>query len=195
MIKQEKKVLDLIESFKLLKDFLIAKYKIIENEKDLEKINEQNFKFPVYLKVSSAKHKLKLGGVAKCQNKKQLEKEFKKMKTKFKNKNFIIQEEVKGQEMIIGIITDEVFGKMLMLGIGGNQVEETKNVSFRTAPTNKQEIKKMLKDLKNYNRTINEDKLILLAEKISKLNVKEMDLNPVIVNNKQAVIVDARIVI
>jgi len=183
---KEDKILNLEKSFEFLKDFPIANYKIIKNEKDLENIK---LDFPVYLKISIGGHKLILGGIVRCKDKKQIEQEFEKMKTKFPDKNFIIQEEVKGEEFIIGIKTDEVFGKMLMLGFGGSQVEETKNVVFRTAPTSSSEIKKMLQELK----TQKSDKLISLAEKVSKLQVQEIDLNPVIVNNKEAIIVDARI--
>ncbi len=135
---KEDKILNLEKSFEFLKDFPIANYKIIKNEKDLENIK---LDFPVYLKISIGGHKLILGGIVRCKDKKQIEQEFEKMKTKFPDKNFIIQEEVKGEEFIIGIKTDEVFGKMLMLGFGGSQVEETKNVVFRTAPTSSSEIK------------------------------------------------------
>jgi len=187
-------MLDLIESFKLLKKMPIAEYKIA-SEKDLE------FSYPAYIKISIGEHKIELGGVRKCINKEEALQNYKEIRRKFKGK-IILQKAIDGKEMIIGIKEDEVFHRLLLLGFGGIDAEILKDVSFRALPVDKQEIEKMLKELKLYPALVTRkkyavDKFIELAEEISKLaeklNIKEMDLNPVILTEKDAVIVDARV--
>lgn len=120
------------------------------------------------------------------------------------SKKIVIQEAKDGKEMIIGIKDDKVFGKLLLVGFGGINAEVLKDVSFRALPVDKEEIKKMLEELKLYPSLVTRkkyavDKFISMIEEVSKIAVKqkimEMDLNPVILDEKDAYIVDARIVL
>lgn len=185
-------MLGVIESFNFLKALPLVKWKIISSE------NELNFEFPFWLKADISGHKTEASAVLKCKNIKEAVENFKLLKKKFPNSHIVMQEQAEGIEIILGIKEDLTFGKLLMVGFGGIQAEIVKDISFRALPVDKKEIEKMLKELKLYPMLTSRkkyalDKLITLAERISLLNIKEADFNPIILNEKEAVIVDARI--
>jgi len=186
-------MLDLINSFKLLKGLPIAQWKVVKNEKSLIAL-----KFPYYMKVSIPEHKAEKKGVFRCETLEEARKNYRQMKKHFPGKRIIVQEEKRGKEMVLGLKNDEVFGKTFMIGFGGVDIEAVRDVSFRAMPLNKDEIIDMLKELKGYKALIRREpyalkKFIDLAYKVSKLRFSELDLNPVILNEKEAIIVDARI--
>jgi len=198
MIK-EKELLDLENSFIVLEKLPIANYLVLPINSNLDKFEKKikKLKFPLWIKLNTAEHKTKLGAVKKCFDFEELKKIYTKLKKKFPGKKFIIQEDVSGIEIIAGIKQDRTFGKVLLVGSGGSFVELIKDIQFRVCPVNKEEIFQALQELKSY-RLMKEKnfcirKLISLIEKFSKLEVKEADLNPIIINEKKAVIVDARI--
>jgi acyl-CoA synthetase (NDP forming) len=53
-----------------------------------------------------------------------------------------------GIETIAGIMRDPVFGPVVMFGLGGILVEVLKDVTFRAAPFDADEAKKMIGDLR-----------------------------------------------
>ncbi len=183
----------LLESFKILRGLPIAKTIIVKNEKNLENMN-----FPYYMKASIAEHKLEKNAVVKINNLNEAIGNYKRLKKQFPRNPIVIQENVNGIEMIIGIKQDDVFGKLLLIGFGGTNAEVLKDMQFLSIPASKNEIKIATERLKLYpalykRKKYAVDKFIELAFKVSKLNVKEMDLNPVILNEKGAKIVDSRI--
>ncbi len=185
-------MLTLLECFKLLKNFPIAKTIEIKTESGFKKIL-----FPYYMKASIAEHKLEKKAVSRIENEKQARLEYQRLKKQFPNTSIVIQEQEIGTEMIIGLKQDEVFGKLLMIGFGGTNAEVLKDIQFLSTPVNKQEIESSLKSLKLYSSLFKRkqhavDKFVDLAHEVSKLDLKELDLNPVILDEKQAVIVDAR---
>jgi acetyltransferase len=115
---------------------------------------------------------------------------------------------VKGQECIVGVIKDPQFGPVVMFGLGGIFVEVLKDVAFRVAPLAKKDIEEMITEIKGYPlltgirgekpKDISAIKDILA--KISEIaidnpEIKEIDLNPVIVQEEGAAIVDSRIIL
>jgi len=113
-----------------------------------------------------------------------------------------------GQECIVGMIRDRQFGPVLMFGLGGIFVEIMKDVSFRVAPLAKEDINEMVESIKGYKiltgirgekpKDINAIKDIIA--KVSEMvidhpEIQEIDLNPIIVHEKGASIVDSRIII
>ena len=56
----------------------------------------------------------------------------------------------KGTETIIGARRDNSFGPIAMFGMGGIYVEIMKDVSFRALPLGKNEVMKMITDIKSY---------------------------------------------
>ena len=183
----------LISAFKILKGLPIAKYSIVKSESDLSKPD-----FPIWLKADVSGHKTEEKAVLKCRNEKEARANLDFLRKKFPSRQILMQEQTEGIEMIIGLKEDKVFGKLLMVGFGGIQAEVVKDVSFRALPIDKKEIEKMLRELNLYPSLVTRkkyaiEKFISLAEKVSWLDVKEADFNPVILNEQEAVIVDARI--
>lgn len=189
-----------IESFEFLKGVPMAKYFVVKSQKDLEKIP-----FPDYLKVDVSGHKTEMGAVVRCENLKDAKKTFAVMKKKFKDKEIIVQETCRGIEMIVGVKEDVVFGKMLVVGFGGIFAELKKDVSFRALPVSRSEIKNMVSELKGVDvlnargKKYPVEKFYTLVEMVAHLaekkDVKELDLNPVILceDCDCAKVVDARI--
>ncbi|MBR9704312.1 hypothetical protein GOV12_02790 [Candidatus Pacearchaeota archaeon] len=184
----------LLESFQKLKTLKIAKTIEIKSELDLNKVH-----FPYYMKASISGHKLEEKAVLRCENEKQAIENFNNLKNKFKKEKIIIQETIIGTEMILGLKTDPVFNKLLLIGFGGTNAEILKDIQFLAIPTNKDEIKKAIESLKLYDilhkrNKHNINSFIDMAFKVSNLkNISELDLNPVILNEKDATIVDARL--
>ena len=113
----------------------------------------------------------------------------------------------RGKEIIVGMTRDPQFGSVLMFGLGGVFVEVLKDVSFRIAPIGKEEAEEMIEEIKaskilkgiRGEKPVNTEKLVDILVKVSKLaenkKILEVDLNPVIVNETSAIIVDARIML
>ncbi len=112
-----------------------------------------------------------------------------------------------GTEVIVGTKIDDQFGPVIMFGVGGIMVEVLKDVSFRVLPISNTSAKKMIREIRSYpilkgtrGRASSDEKalrrLLLTCSDIieSYIEIREMDLNPVIVHEKGLSIVDARII-
>ncbi|OHC11282.1 MAG: acetyl-CoA synthetase [Planctomycetes bacterium RIFOXYD12_FULL_42_12] len=111
-------------------------------------------------------------------------------------------------EVIIGGLRDPQFGPAVMFGLGGIFVEVYKDVSFRIAPLEEYDAIDMIheikgsKILKGFRNTESLD-ITSLAQTILKVSnimvsleeIKEIDLNPVLVYPKGVKAVDARIIL
>jgi acyl-CoA synthetase (NDP forming) len=113
-----------------------------------------------------------------------------------------------GQECIIGMIRDPQFGPVIMFGLGGIFVEVLKDVSFRVAPLADEDIDEMIKEIKGYKvltgirgeKLKDIDAIRRILAKLSDMaidnpEIQEIDLNPVIIHEKGASIVDSRMII
>ncbi len=111
----------------------------------------------------------------------------------------------KGIEVIVGVTTDYQFGKVIMFGIGGILTELLKDVSFRLPPIDEYDARDMIGSLKSYqlltgfrgSPSADIDAIVDILLKVSKVvsdhpSIQEMDLNPIIVYPKGAIVVDAR---
>lgn len=123
-------------------------------------------------------------------------------------KGIAVERMVPGHQLIIGIKRDAQFGYVLMFGLGGIFVEIFKDVSFRIIPLDKDEIFEMIRETKSFeilngargHEKIDFDKLVDVIFKISLIvkedvSVEELDINPLIVNKKEAIVADARIIL
>lgn len=112
----------------------------------------------------------------------------------------------KGVETIVGATTDPSFGKVLMFGLGGIYVEVLKDVAFRVAPVSKREISRMMREVGSYplllgvrgesRRDINSvaDAIYRIGILVSRFpEISELDINPLVVYEKGAKVLDARI--
>jgi len=120
--------------------------------------------------------------------------------------NVVLQKQVYGQELIIGIKEDPIFGKVIMFGIGGIYTEIIKDVTFKILPITEADAEKMItvskigKILAGARGVKYPTKdLVQLLVKISSLaikkDIKELDLNPVIINENGLFVVDARVLL
>lgn len=113
-----------------------------------------------------------------------------------------------GVEVIIGTKIDDQFGPVIMFGLGGILVEILKDVSFRVLPISSPSAKKMIDEIKasvilnGYRGRPPVDKkalrsLLLTCSEVIEAypDIKEMDLNPIIVYEKGVSVVDARIIL
>jgi acyl-CoA synthetase (NDP forming) len=113
-----------------------------------------------------------------------------------------------GVEVIIGVTRDPIFGHVMMFGLGGIFVEAMKDVSFRVTPVVRQDAEEMVREIRGYRvlqgirgkSAVDLDALVDVLLKVSQLvtdyggNIRELDINPLIVLKKGARVVDALIV-
>ncbi|HJU23663.1 MAG TPA: acetate--CoA ligase family protein [Casimicrobiaceae bacterium] len=113
-----------------------------------------------------------------------------------------------GQEVIVGVVTDPSFGKLVAFGLGGVLVEVLKDATFRLAPTSHEDALGMLDSiaaaqvLKGVRGAppVNREALASIIQRVSELatdfpEIGELDLNPVFATPKGAIAADVRIVI
>jgi acetyl-CoA synthetase (ADP-forming) len=196
----------------------VTAFKLAKNEDEAAKLAEQ-IGFPVVLKIVSPDiiHKSDAGGVIVNLNSavevrsacgKILE-NAKKYNSAAKIVGVLVQEMApQSTEVIVGAIKDPQFGQTLMFGLGGIFVELLKDVTFRIAPVTREDVVEMITEvkayplLKGYRNTPPADleAIISILLHTSKLvmdypEIKELDLNPVMVYEKGAKTVDARIIL
>jgi 4-hydroxybutyrate---CoA ligase (ADP-forming) len=165
--------------------------------------------YPVVLKIASPQiiHKSDAGGVkVNLQNAKDVEDAFdtiiknaKKYNKKADIKGVLVVEMVKGgKEMIIGSKLEPGLGPVVMLGMGGIYVEVLKDVTFKLAPMTNIEADDMISSIKTKKilegvRGEKPSDIKKLSECIQRLSqlvsdfneIKELDMNPVLVMEKQ----------
>jgi acyl-CoA synthetase (NDP forming) len=120
---------------------------------------------------------------------------------------FYIQEMVEsGVECIIGINEDPQFGKVIMFGLGGIYAEIFKDVSMRVLPITKEDAHEMITETKVY-KILNgargkhydikaiTDILIKVSRMSDMCNIKELDINPLVVHEQGCKALDARILL
>jgi len=113
-----------------------------------------------------------------------------------------------GQECIIGMTRNPQFGPVVMFGLGGIFVEVLKDVTFRVAPLTPTDAEEMIRQIQGYpllegirgqapKDTAALREILLKVSRLAVENpeIREMDLNPVIVHETGATLVDARIMI
>jgi len=199
-------VKDVNESLEFLKleGYPVARSFIIGSVNDLNEVLKR-VKLPVVMKIISSEHthKTDVGGVITGINcVKAAVKAFNHLK---RLGGVMLQEQVSGVELILGVKKDPVFNHVLLLGLGGVLVELIKDVSLRVCPVTKSEAESMIRELKTYplltgyrgKKGINLDLLARLLVDLSKTaiknDIKALDINPLIANNKELLIVDARL--
>ncbi|MDP2168252.1 MAG: acetate--CoA ligase family protein [Thermodesulfovibrionales bacterium] len=109
-----------------------------------------------------------------------------------------------GVEVIIGGIIDRQFGPVVMFGLGGVFVELSKDVAFALAPLTREDSHWIVRQVKSYRllegvrgrppSDLNalSDIIVAVGEIISTGLIREIDLNPVAVYPRGALILDAK---
>jgi len=168
--------------------------------------------YPVVMKIVSPRvvHKSEVGGVvvgisddAGC------ERVFSRLSTIEGFTGVLVEETVRGVEMIIGATMDDQFGPVILLGIGGTATEIYRDVSLAMAPLCESDVDKMIRSLKAVSllegfrgsEKVNMDALKKLVISFSELvmdlgdAIESIDLNPVMCSAERCVIADARIMV
>jgi len=120
----------------------------------------------------------------------------------------VIEEMVKGTELIIGSSCDPQFGRMLMFGMGGVFVEIYKDVSFRLLPISAFDAHEMIEEIRGkaifegargFPKVDKEALAKILVDISSGIgrypDIEELDINPLMVTGKGLVAVDARVIL
>lgn len=119
-----------------------------------------------------------------------------------------VQQLVRGQETIIGGLHDAEFGPLLMFGLGGVFVEVLRDISYRLIPTSTSELQTMMREVRGYplltgargQAAVDLEALMRTLQAVAWLldafpDIRELDLNPVIVGPKGAIVADGRAVL
>ncbi|MBH79890.1 MAG: CoA-binding protein [Gammaproteobacteria bacterium] len=119
----------------------------------------------------------------------------------------LVQKQVQGgQEVIVGGVSDPVFGKLVAFGLGGVLVEVMQDVTFRLAPTGRDEAASMLDDINGASILdgvrgsvpVDRAAVAALIERVGALitdfpEIGELDMNPVLASEDGVTAVDLRI--
>ena len=116
--------------------------------------------------------------------------------------------EEKGIEVIVGMVHDPTFGPTIMFGLGGIYCEVLKDVSFRVAPVSRGDAHRMIREIKGYPvlagargaEPADIEALVDILLRVSALaeenpDIVELDLNPILVFENGASVVDARMLL
>jgi len=196
----------------------VTKFELAKSEDEAVKFAKV-IGFPTVLKIVSPDiiHKSDIGGVIiNLKNAEDVRKGYKsilqnirKNDPKARIAGILVQEMAPSStEVIVGAIKDPQFGPAIMFGLGGVFVEVLKDVTFRVAPIDEDDACEMINGvkayplLKGYRNTPSADteaitKILLNTSRMvtDHMQIKELDLNPVIVYEKGAKTVDARIIL
>ncbi len=177
--------------------------------------------YPVVMKIVSADivHKFDVKGVVLNINSKDqaknaynnIIKNVKELKPGADIKGVFVQKMIEaGQEIIIGMKYDPIFGNVIMFGLGGIFVEILKDVSFRIAPIGLYSVDRMIREVKAYRlltsvrgqKPKDVSSIIKTIQRLSQLSVtcpqiKELDINPLIVleEGKGCFVADSKIML
>lgn len=176
--------------------------------------------YPVVLKIQSPdiSHKSDVGGVMlNIENEEMVSAAFEKIISQVNKKmpkayieGITVQPMISSKdavEMILGIKRDRIFGTVIMSGMGGTGAELFNDRQLGFPPLNERLARLMLEKLKIYpllkgyrgSKPKNMDQLIEIIIRLSYLaadypEIAELDINPLLVTDENAIALDARIV-
>jgi len=186
---------------------------LVKDRSDIENI-DFSFDYPVAMKIVSPEiqHKTEAGGVLlNIKNSREAQEGFTTIIDSVKQYNpdadiqgvLITPMVTGGIEVIIGMYKNEQLGNIVMYGLGGVYVELFKDVAFRAVPFDRVEAERMIDETrskkllegfrgdarKNIEGVV---EILLRVSEISEKNecIKAIDLNPIIVKEKEAWILD-----
>jgi acyl-CoA synthetase (NDP forming) len=209
---QDSPLLDEDQSLSLLRDFGIAavRSQIAETGNELKAL-AQDLGYPLALKTAKpgAAHKTEQKGVVlDVQDEQQLIDSYADIESRLGSRVILAKMAPAGVEMFLGARTDPQFGPVVMFGFGGVLAEVIADVIFALPPFDAAYARRRLNELKLHvlldgvrgSQPCNIDAFSIMAEKFSVMvdalrdDLIEIDVNPVIVGNKECLAVDALIV-
>mgnify|MGYP001385529960 CR=1 FL=1 len=196
----------------------VLKSGVASTENEAIKIAKQ-LGLPVAMKILSADilHKTDIGGVklgvaSVAEVKRGYLEIIKNAKAKNKKAKiegvFIEPMSEAGIELIIGLNLDPVLGPVIMFGRGGVEVELYNDLAFGVLPLGVGDIRKMInktkvsKLLRGYRgmKGVDIEKIIKIIYSIASIaeefpDIKELDINPLVIKGDKAFVLDAKIVL
>ncbi|GAB4261445.1 MAG: GNAT family N-acetyltransferase [Methylomicrobium sp.] len=220
VLAENREILTTQESKAILAAFKIPVSQTIKvgNSKEAM-IAAETMGFPVVLKVNMSEfsHKSDIGGVRlNIGSAKDVSHHFQEMEALIKQKYPDIKtvsmtvepmhKAFNGRELMIGVIRDPVFGPAISFGLGGTMVEILHDKAVALPPLNEYMVEKMIAKTKaaKYLRAFRQlppanmkalvNTLLNVSIMVSELpEILELDINPLIVDDRGVMAVDARI--
>ncbi len=222
VLAEKRRVLTMVESKAILQAFAIPVTQAIETHSATEAlIAAESVQFPVVMKINSPDitHKRDADGVQlnitdaeSVRNTfNQLINNAKKHYPEANISGITVERMYKNnnnRELMIGVIRDKVFGPVITFGAGGSFVEILRDRAVALPPLNqfiakqlinRTRVAKLLGKFRNM-PAVNIDALVNILLRVSEMvcelpHIEEMDINPLIINDKECIAVDARIVV
>jgi acetyltransferase len=221
-MQEHRKVLTEMESKALLSAFHIPVAKtLIARSPNEALLIAQQLSFPVAMKVNSPDitHKSDAGGVMLSLNNahevraayQHIHDNVERNRPAAKMDGIAIEPMIvkqNGRELMIGVTTDPVFGPVITFGAGGTAVEIMGDRAVTLPPLNTFLVKELIngtrivrmlgafRNMAPANINALEDVLLRVSEMVCELPLlKEMDINPLILDENGALAADARVVV
>ena len=167
----------------------------------------KRFGYPLVLKVIGPIHKSDVDGVVlNIKTEKHAVAEYLRLKRIKGATGVLVQPMLKGTELFVGATYEPTFGHIILCGLGGTFVEVIRDITSGLAPLTFREAHSMIRSLKSYEifkgirgqKPISENAFATLIVRLSTLlrhavEIREIDLNPVLAVGDDLTIVDARI--
>jgi len=119
----------------------------------------------------------------------------------------LIQRQVEGTEIFIGMKRDKSFGPVISFGLGGIFLEVLGDVVFGLCPLSQKEAMAMVKKIKGYKilqgyrtgKPLCIKGIVDIVTKVSRMaeketQIQEIDFNPIFVNQSSAIVADPKII-
>lgn len=208
------------EAYSLVKTYGIPvpEVGLAKNPEEAGEISEK-IGYPVVLKIVSPDitHKSDVGGVivelydkkAVIEGARRIFENVSKKAPNARITGILVQKMVPyGLEVIVGGLRDNVFGSVVMFGLGGLFVEVLRDVSFRIAPVSYRDALEMINEIKSRRilegfrnqPPVSKEALANIIIGVSKLlienpEIDSIDLNPIMAFPDKAIVADARVII
>jgi acetyltransferase len=221
MAKENREILNEAEAKTFLEYYglPVVKTKVAQNADQAADIAKE-IGYPVVLKILSPQivHKTDAGGVVlDIHSEAELREAHERIMQHAKQYNpdaeilgVTVQQMIKkhGYEVIIGAKTDPLFGPVILFGMGGIGVELFKDFSLGLPPLNQTLVRRIMEETKVYqllkgyrnvppaNIKLLEEIMVLFSQMLIDFpQLKEVDINPLFINEREAYAFDARIVV
>jgi acyl-CoA synthetase (NDP forming) len=174
---------------------------------DTALVAAQKLGFPLVMKVVGPIHKTDVSGVVlNVKNIETVQREFKRLIQINDTTAVLMAEMASGIELFLGAKYEDKFGHIILCGMGGIFVEVFKDVTSGLAPLTMCEAAAMIKNLRAYRiikgyrgkNGVKERKFAEIMVRLSTLlrfaiEIKELDINPLLGDGNKIIAVDARI--
>ena len=171
-----------------------------------------NIGYPVVMKINSPdiSHKTDIGGIkTEVSSRQEVNDSFNQIinnvhheKPGSKINGVIVQEQLDGLEVALGMKRDPQFGPMIMVGLGGIYIEALHDMSFGIAPISEEEAGQMIQELQasdlfegvrgeEHSMEAVKEAIIKLGElSLNHEEIQEIDINPLILKKDKAYVAD-----